>query len=119
MAPCPCVTAMSSVPSSYRTAVYRQKRDSMVRSMPDGHVVEANRLIEAAYVAADPAILVSPTPTPLSKPLSDYQSLLHRADRSVRFAAMALVAGDESAARRALGVFRDVSLAHRSTPEPF
>ena len=99
------------VPSTYRTAVYRQKRDSMVRSMPDGHVAEANRLIEAAYGTADPTILNSATPTPLTKPIGAYQSLLHRADRSVRFAAMALVAGDEDAARRALDVFKDAPLS--------
>lgn len=99
------------VPSRHKTAVYRQKRHSMVRSMPDGHVQEANRLIEAAHQRADPDLLVSPTPTPLTQPIGHYQALIHRADRAIRFAAMALVAGDEPAAVRALGVFQQAPLS--------
>jgi hypothetical protein len=98
------------VPSKYTTAVYRQKRRSMVRTMPDGHMAEADRLIEAAHRVADPSIMSAPTPTPLSMPIGRYQALLHRADRAVRFASMALVAGDQDAAIRALGVFEEVPL---------
>ena len=99
------------VPSQYKTAVYRQKRNSMVRSMPDGHVLEANRLIDAAYQNVDPELLVDPSPTPLTKPISEYQAQIHRARRAIRFAAMALVAGDEAAARRALVVFQEAPLS--------
>ncbi|HEY6628336.1 MAG TPA: glycosyltransferase family A protein, partial [Acidimicrobiia bacterium] len=99
------------VPSHYKTAVYRQKRNSMVRSMPDGHVLEANRLINAAYQHVDPELLVDPSPTPLTKPINEYQAQIHRARRAIRFAAMALVAGDEAAARRALVVFQEAPLS--------
>ena len=99
------------VPSKYTTAVYRQKRKSMVRTMPDGHMAEADRLIEAAHEVVDPSIMTAPTPTPLGMPIGRYQALLHRADRAVRFASMALVAGDQDAAVRALRVFEEVPLA--------
>jgi GT2 family glycosyltransferase len=96
------------VPARYTTAVYRQKRRSMVRTMPDGHVSEADRLIEAAHHPAEASTLTAPTPTPLTRPIGHYQALLHRADRALRFAAMALVAGDEQAATRALKVLEEV-----------
>ncbi len=96
------------VPSKFRTAVYRQKRHSMVRSMADGHVVEASRLIQAAHRPVEPGILTSPSPTPLTRPIAEYQAALLVADRAVRFAAMALVAGDEVAANRALATISGV-----------
>ena len=96
------------VPSKFRTAVYRQKRHSMVRSMADGHVLEASRLIHAAHQPADPRILTAPSPTPLTRPIAEYQAALRLADRAVRFAAMALVAGDEAAATRALTTISSV-----------
>ncbi len=98
------------VPSRFTTAVYRQKRQSMVRSMPHAHVAEANRLIAAAHQEVDQTILVSPTPTPLTRPLGHYRALLQRSDRAIRFAAMALVAGDEAAARDSLTVLSEVPL---------
>ena len=99
------------VPARYTTAVYRQKRRSMVRTMPDGHVSEADRLIEAAHQPAQPSILTAPTPTPMTRPIGHYEALLHRADRALRFAAMALVAGEEEAAIRALSVLQEVPLS--------
>jgi GT2 family glycosyltransferase len=96
------------VPSKFRTAVYRQKRHSMVRSMADGHVLEASRLIQAAHRPVEPGVLTSPSPTPLTRPIAEYQAALRVADRAVRFAAMALVAGDEAAATRALASISQV-----------
>jgi GT2 family glycosyltransferase len=90
------------VPSRFRTAVYRQKRHSMVRSMADAHVHEALRLIKAAHEEVDPSILTAPTPTPLMRPIAEYQAELKMADRAIRFAAMALIAGGEAAAIRSL-----------------
>jgi GT2 family glycosyltransferase len=98
------------VPTKSITAIYRQKRHSMVRRMADGHVSEADRLIEAAHVSVEPSIMLAPSPTPLPESIGTYQALIHRADRAIRFAAMALVAGDDDGASRALNVITEVPL---------
>lgn len=96
------------VPASSITAVYRQKRHSMVRALPDAHVAEADRLIGAAFRAADPAVFTYPSPTPLAEPIATYLEILRKSERAIQFAAMAMAKGDESAARRALMAHRDL-----------
>lgn len=99
------------VPASSITAVYRQKRNSMVRALPDAHMVEADRLITAAFRRADPAVFSLPSPTPFAEPIATYTELLRKSERAIQFATMALVRGDESAARRVLA-------SHRQLPVP-
>jgi GT2 family glycosyltransferase len=90
------------VPASSVTAIYRQKRNSMVRLGADIHMTEADRLITAAFLPADPVLFTLPSPTPFTEPIATYLELLRKSERAVPFAAMALVQGDESAARRIL-----------------
>lgn len=90
------------VPASSVTAIYRQKRNSMVRALPDAHMVESDRLITAAFRAADPELFTLPSPTPLPDSIATYMELLRKAERAIQFAAMALVGGDAAAARRVL-----------------
>lgn len=97
------------VPASSITAVYRQKRHSMVRALPDAHVAEADRLITAAFRAADPTVFTLPSPTPLGEPIAVYMELLRKSERAIQFAAMAMAKGDDAAARRAL-------MAHHQLP---
>lgn len=99
------------VPASSITAVYRQRKNSMVRALPDAHMAEADRLISAAFRAADPSVFTLPSPTPFTEPLGTYLEQLRKSERAIQFAAMALVRGDEAAARRTLS-------AHRHLPLP-
>lgn len=99
------------VPASSVTAIYRQKRNSMVRALPDAHWLEADRLITAAFRTADPELFTLPSPTPFTEPIATYMELLRKSRRAIQFAAMALVRGDESAARRTLKAHRGLPLA--------
>jgi GT2 family glycosyltransferase len=94
------------VPASSVTAIYRQKRNSMVRALPDAHMAEGDRLITAAFRTADPAVLTLPSATPLAESIATYMELLRKSERAIQFAAMALVRDDASAARRTLASLR-------------
>lgn len=86
------------VPGKWRTAVYRQKRQSMVRSMADRHVREAQRLLEVAYRDAEADTLRLPSELPMDRSLPYYQKTISLAKRVVRFATLALLGGEEAAA---------------------
>ena len=89
------------VPSKHRTAIYRQKRASMAKTLAVEHVRESRRLIEAGYAPA-PATPAQSVSHPFPEPLPIYQKSLINSRRSIQFAATALVRGDVDTAREIL-----------------
>ena len=92
------------VSSPFQSVVYRQRAGGITRGNPAAHTAAGARLIRAAHLAADPSILVDPTPFPLIESLGHYQAIISVAERATRFATMALVDGDRAGMEATLGV---------------
>lgn len=90
------------VPSTYRTAAYRQKRQSMIRANTADHALLSQRLIDAAFRNVEVSDIRAPSPTPLPLSIAEYDRDITQARRMIRFAATALTSGDEQSARRVL-----------------
>lgn len=90
------------LPSKLLTAVYRQKRRSMVRTMPSGHLEEAEQLLASIHetLGDDPAIRSGPFP--YIEPISVYDNQLAMTKRVVGYAGMASLADNESEEEAAL-----------------
>jgi hypothetical protein len=82
-------------PSAYRSAAYRQKPQSMVRSMPAQHLQQAQRLLAAAEAnMSELAIGAASGPSILDAPLSDYKLRLRQTKRACSYLGLAAVADD-------------------------
>jgi teichuronic acid biosynthesis glycosyltransferase TuaG len=92
------------VASPFQSLVYRQRAGGITRGNPAAHTRAAAGLIRAAHRAADPRILVNPTPYPMLEPLGTYRAHIAVAERASRFATMALVDGDLPGMRSTLSV---------------
>ncbi len=86
------------VPSKLRTAVYRQKQQSMAKDGAELHVREAQRQISLAYQPDPSVAAVADAPCPFPAPLHVYQEQLVHARRAVQYAATAVARGDEATA---------------------
>jgi len=86
------------VPSKWKTAVYRQKHQSMAKEGARRHIHEAQRLISLAY-NRDPSVIEdTAAPHPFPEPLPKYQEQLIHARRALQYAATSLVRGDRASA---------------------
>ena len=81
------------VPSTLKSAVYRQRSGSMTKKLAVEHVRQATSLIERPYLRVSEGLPVS-TSSPFIEPLDHYRRALLVARRAIRFGAMALVSGD-------------------------
>ena len=91
------------VPSTTRSALYRQRAGSMVRTSTADHARVGIKLIEEAYGHVDGTVLASPTSSPFPEPLGVYQQWVTQAARTVRFAAIAYASGNKDLATQLLG----------------
>ena len=96
------------VPGTAKTAVYRQRPDSMVRQRSSPHARLGISLIERSHGDADPALMVAPSPTPLPRPLGWYTKALTQSKRAIRFAALARASGDQADADDLMSSVRDL-----------
>jgi glycosyltransferase involved in cell wall biosynthesis len=90
-------------PANYRTAVYRQKGASMIRTSAVEHALTASELIERAHMPATDNVIRYPSPTPLLEPLAAYDMGLTKVRRLLRFAATSLTVGNTGGAAEILG----------------
>ena len=77
-------------------AVYRQKAQSMVRSMPGLHLAEAEKLLNNVHHQLAVDEVMSGTPYVFDEPLGVYQSKLQMAERVLQFIGMVHMTGDEA-----------------------
>ncbi len=77
-------------------AVYRQKKASMVRTMPSSHLAEADRLSERVHAPLAAADIVPGTPYVFSEAIGTYQHRLATAERILQFLGLSYMTdGDE------------------------
>ena len=96
-------------PSEQRSALYRQRKNSMVRTGAVTHARAGADLIRQTYQAADPAILTAASEAPFPNSLQYYQEALSRARRAIRFAAIAFASGEPTQAASILGEVGNLS----------
>ncbi len=77
-------------------AVYRQKAQSMVRSMPGLHLAEAEKLLRNVHDPLNASDVLSGTPFVFEEPIGTYQSKLHMTERVLQFIGMVHMTGDEA-----------------------
>ncbi len=82
------------VPGRAKTAVYRQRPDSMVRQGSGPHARIGMELIERSHQEAMPSEMRAPSPTPLPLPLGWYTKSIAQSRRAIRSAAMSRVSGE-------------------------
>lgn len=91
-------------PSELCCGFYRQKRNSMVRTLSAQHVSQAERLIQAAYAPIDHAEAAHPlAPFFFERPLGDYLAAATLFRRQIYFAAISLLGGSENHAKQITG----------------
>lgn len=84
------------IPSKYRSAVYRQKPQSMIRAMPAEHLKQAEELMTASEKAGPGSISDTASgPSKLEASLGTYHLQLRLVKRICSFLGLATVAGDE------------------------
>lgn len=98
------------VPASSCTILYRQLRDSGAQQGALAHVEEANELIRSAFAPDDMTGAPVAGSMRFDQPLWHYQVILTQARRSVQYASMALLNGDEAAFRGILETLRPGTL---------
>ena len=85
-------------PSKWRTAVYRQKRQSMAKTGAERHIQEAQRQVSLAYQPDGSVAGNENAPGQFPEPLPVYQEQLVHARRAVQYAATAVARGDDATA---------------------
>jgi GT2 family glycosyltransferase len=95
------------------SAIYRQKERSMAKVMSYEHVAEASRLTDRAYEPMSVDNMVESAPCPLTAPKQEYERLVTIGRRTVRYATIALLAGDADAAERLIAEMEPVPSAVR------
>ena len=91
------------VPSSLKSAVYRQRMHSMAKSDAAQHVREGAEMVARAYEALSGRPAFS-TPYPFTSGIDSYRKNLAVGRRAVRSAAMTLVSGNRTEAGECLDV---------------
>ncbi len=74
---------------------YRQKRSSMIRTMPGDHLAEAARLLGSVQEPLDPQRMVAGTPARYHEPLGRYDTKMALARRVLTFAGIAAQSSDD------------------------
>lgn len=80
------------LPSDHTTAIYRQKRRSMVRTMPTGHLEEAQHLLAWVHLPLSDDPAVSAGPSPYTQPISAYDYDLALTRRVIGYSGLAALA---------------------------
>lgn len=81
------------IPSALRSALYRQRPDSMTKRLAADHVRQSAVLIDLPYRSMSDG-LATATRAPFPEPIDAYKRMLLVSRRAIRFGAMALVSGD-------------------------
>ena len=92
------------VPSYGCGAVYRQKHNSMVRSLTSLHVAEAKKLIDNAFNYSEDEVEISKSPFLFRESIHYYEKVIIEAKRYIGYGMMAYLAGDEKAANEIIGL---------------
>lgn len=82
-------------PSEHKTAIYRQKRRSMVRSAPTQHLEVARTLMSSAAEELPEDQILHGTPFVFEGPLSHYEASLRVSRRAISFAGLAAFSGQQ------------------------
>ena len=99
------------VPASLTTLVYRQRRSSMTRQQARDHTLEAARLLDRANSQYDVGS-TAPGTARLTEPLGTYRAMIKTYERGIRFAAMAILDGNDGEAEL---IINDLDVSHRET----